>query len=386
MRHDPLEIARLVSGYIHQTLSAEEEKAFLELLRQDEEVKQLLESYRDVSQIESRLTSMQRHDATAAWERFQDKKIKKKKQRPWRSWLAAAAAVIFLLCVGLWYIKRDDRIVPDKTHRYANDVLPGESQAKLLLSDGSSVILSDAAIHLSEKNGISMKGDSGELIYNSSVTEKSADLLFNTLEVPKGGMYKITLADGTRAWVNASSTLSFPVNFASDERKIKLMGEAYFEVAKDNSRPFKVVINNTEITVLGTSFNVTGYTEATVTTLIDGAVKVSQAEQMSNLKPGEQAVASNGNIKVGIADIEKAIAWKDGYFLFNEDRLKPILEELARWYDLELVFKNEVPNVHIGGSISRKENLSEVLEMLKDVSGLNFSIDRRKLIVNAALN
>lgn len=382
MKYDPLEIARLISGYIHQTLSKEEEQAFLELKKKDIYIRNLLESYRETISIEHRLASMKERDATAAWERFKRKKIKRQKSS-WKKWLGAAAAIMFFLLFSLWYKKNDEKIIPDKSHRYANDVLPGGNQARLVLSDGRSIALTDASIQLNEKNGTSVKGNDGELVYGNNTNENKRDALFNTLEIPKGGTYKISLADGTRVWINASSSLSFPINFNANERRVKLKGEAYFEVAKNSSCPFKVELDNTEITVLGTSFNVSNYTSSSITTLVEGAVRVQQAEQQNYLKPGEQAVANNGKIKVGPADIEKTIAWKEGYFLFNEDLLKPILEEVARWYDLELIFKKEVPDIHIGGSISRKENLSEVLEMLKDVSGLAFSIDGRKLIVDS---
>lgn len=381
MKHDPLEIARLISGYIHQTLSKEEEKVFLELKNKDDHIRSLLESYKETAAIEHRLVAMKERDATAAWERFKGKKIKRRKT-PWKRWLVTAAAVS-LLFVGVWYKKDDDKIVPDKSHRYANDVLPGGNQARLLLSDGKAISLTDASVLLNEKNGTRMKGKDGELVYDTKSNENNMEGLFNTLEVPKGGTYKISLADGTRVWINASSSLRFPVNFTSNERRVKLKGEAYFEVAKDRSRPFKVEVDDTEITVLGTSFNVSNYTGSNVTTLVEGAVRVKRAEQQNYLKPGEQATLSNGKIKIGSADVEKAIAWKDGYFLFNEDHLKPILEEVARWYDLELVFKKEIPDIHIGGSMSRKENLSEVLEMLKEVSGLSFNIDGRKLMIDS---
>ncbi|WP_134090747.1 FecR domain-containing protein [Olivibacter sp. XZL3] len=377
---DPLEIARLIAGYIRQTLTEEEEAHFKTLLADDPRIRKLLESYKNNAHVEQKLHALQRHDVANAWERFVDKKYKKKSQIGWIS-AVSAAAILLLVLMGPWNKHKDAKIIPDKYKRYANDVLPGGNQAQLLLSDGRTVELNDQAMELHEKNGIVLSGATGELVY-SQAAQKGSQEIYNTVVVPKGGTYKITLSDGTRVWINASSSLRFPVNFAANERKIQLKGEAYFEVNKDHHNPFKIEMNGSDITVLGTSFNVAGYEpDKTTTTLLNGAVKVSNRHSENILKPGQQAVVQENDIKVGTADLEKSVAWKDGYFMFSEDPIVPVLEQIARWYDLELAFIDKIPAMHIGGSVSRSENLSEVLEMLKDVSGLAFQVEGKKLII-----
>ena len=383
MYDDPLEKARLIAGYIQGTLSEQEESQFLDLLERDKNLQDTLEMYKDTPTIASRIKTLKERDTEKAWNRFKEKANKGSRRRINSFWISIAAGIALFLTFTLKHFNhRDNKVIPDSSHRYANDVLPGESKAKLVLSDGSAIHLGSKSVALNEHDGTNMQGTKEELIYRGEKAS-AARLIYNTLFVPPGGNYRLTLPDGTKVWLNAASKLVFPVSFANNERLVTLEGEAYFEVARDKKRPFKVTMNDTKITVLGTSFNARSYEKESMTTLVSGAVKVHYGSSLYDLKPGQCAVADGNDLNIGTADIEKALAWKEGHFLFNEDAIKPILEEVARWYDLELSYKGKLPDIHIGGSISRKERLSEVLEMLKEVSGLNFNVNGRKLQIIA---
>nr|WP_281358878.1 FecR family protein [Sphingobacterium prati] len=201
------------------------------------------------------------------------------------------------------------------------------------------------------------------------------------LTTPLGGMYQITLPDGTKVWLNAASSLKYPMSFAKNERKVILLGEAFFEVTKDNSRPFKVLSKGQEIEVLGTAFNVNAYPENTMikTTLITGKVKLSNDNHATlpiYLKPGQQSANTNsGNIRVANVDTAPFTAWKDGLFYFDETPLPDALQQIGRWYNVEVRYKAEVPQTHFYGRIKRSKPLREVLEVLEE-GGLHFELSK----------
>lgn len=199
-----------------------------------------------------------------------------------------------------------------------------------------------------------------------------------------GGQYKLTLPDGSKVWLNAASSLKYPVVFIGNERKVEITGEAYFEIAKDESKPFKVLLNNMEIQVLGTHFNVNGYTDEEMikTTLLEGKVKVLASGQTKYLLPGQQAqLKSSGNIAVtNEVNLEETVAWKDGNFQFENSDIKAVMRQLARWYDVDVSYKGNI-NKHFIGSISRNVKLSQVLSMLQQTGEIKFKIEGKNLIV-----
>jgi transmembrane sensor len=207
----------------------------------------------------------------------------------------------------------------------------------------------------------------------------------NVLNVPTGRTYRVELSDGTAVWLNNVSELTFPVAFnKSKERIVTLKGEAYFEVFHDASRPFKVNVNGTEVTVLGTKFNINTFNKGTVTTtLLEGSVKIANKQMVRLLRPGQQAIAGQGDISISNADLQKAIAWKNGYFSFREEEIEPILEQIARWYNIEIKYSGNLsPGLHYSGKIPRSETLEEVLIILTDITGLQFKTTGKTLWVN----
>lgn len=266
-----------------------------------------------------------------------------------------------------------------------NDILPGGNKATLTLSDGSVIILD------SSTNGrLAMEGSAavikladGRLAYESAGAD-AGKIVYNTMSTPPGGQYELILPDGSKVWLNAASSIVYPTVFAGKERKVKIRGEAYFEIAHNVSMPFIVDIDNMEITVLGTHFNVNAYPEetATKTTLLEGALKVVSRTSSTLLKPGQQAqLAKDGklNVKEG-EDLEAAIAWKNGLFSFNGDDLKSIIQQLARWYDIEVHYEGSIPKRRFSGYVFRSLNVSEALKVL-ELNQVRFRLEGRKLTV-----
>lgn len=293
--------------------------------------------------------------------------------KTWKTWYAVAAILALLtLASALFFyqnrLSEDSRIVMD------HDLEPGSNKAYLTLANGKRIALSDAANGtLGEEAGIKVsKTADGAVIYEANrVSSADKHIIYNTIETPKGGQYQVHLPDGTKVWLNAASTLKYPVSFASaKERRVELSGEAYFEVAKDKAHPFHVQSVAQDIEVLGTHFNVNGYagTEHTTTTLLEGAVSVHSLlrdKAGAVLKPGQQSELSNSGIQVADVNTDIAMAWQKGLFSFNNADLKTILAEFSRWYNIEVVYEGKIPDQKFTGEISRKITASQFLKILK---------------------
>ena len=313
---------------------------------------------------------------------------------------AAAAIILILLSTAAYFIffsrspKQDIvKTIPVKKE-LKNDIAPGGNKAILTLSDGSTIVIDNAANGtISQQGNIKIqKLNNGLLAYtvNGKAVTANDEAFYNTISTPRGGQYQVTLADGTKVWLDAASSIRFPVVFTGKERKVVITGEAYFEVAKNKDMPFKVEAGSSEIEVLGTHFNVNAYDdEATIkTTLLEGRVKVSVPALGANespkyLKPGQQAgINKEGNIKVtDHADTEAAIAWKNGWFQFNSADLKTILRQISRWYDVDIVYEGNI-NLHFTGQINKNINVSKVFETLSLTNEVHFKIEGRKIIVS----
>lgn len=294
--------------------------------------------------------------------------------------IAAAAILILSISIGLLlYTKQKNNIQKSVVH----DVKPGRNKAILTLSDGTKISLSDAVNgELATQSGIRItKTADGQIVYDASAA-KGQEIVLNTIEVPVGGQWQIKLPDGSLVFLNASSSFTYPTRFTGNERKVSLKGEAYFEIAHNSAMPFKVESQKQVVEVLGTHFNVMAYAnEPCKTTLLEGAVKISGANTSKILQPGEQALLAGQSLTVKLADVEEAVAWKNGYFKFNES-LKNIMNKISRWYDVEIVYDNEVDqNMEFGGEISRYKNLSSALNIMEMTGKVHFKIEKRRVII-----
>ena len=326
-----------------------------------------------------------------------------------RRWMYAAAAVILLFVSISIVLLVNNKPVNDinqvveipktivkEKPLYKNDIKPGGNQAVLTLADGTKIVLDNAAEGTLTRQGNTtvIKLDDGRLAYNMQTVSKiqTTKTLYNTLSTPRGGQYCVTLPDGTIVWLNASTSLRFPTAFTGDNRKVEIKGEAYFEVAKNEAMPFIVTAGNSEVTVLGTHFNISAYADDKVikTTLLEGSVKLSVIKQAGSeneaatikLQPGQQAQLDAANtLKVVEADTEEAIAWKNGYFIFNNEDIESIMQKIVRWYDVKVIYDVNDKNIYFTGDISRAENVSEVLRLLELTETVHFKIEGKTITV-----
>ncbi|MDO6429597.1 DUF4974 domain-containing protein [Flavitalea sp. BT771] len=308
--------------------------------------------------------------------------------------ILTAACVILLVGIGLIFLIRPRHTEPvvAKAPAPNKDFSPGGNNAYLILSDGQKLALNQAKIGVLARQGGHevIKKDDGQIVYsrNASAVPAESSISLNKIVVPVGGQYKVMLPDGTNVWLNAASSLEYPIEFTGDQRQVRLTGEAYFEVAKNRVLPFVVNVNGKmDVKVLGTHFNIMAYgdEDRISTTLLEGSVKVVDRANPANekvLTPGQQADWSDHEkIKVMAAEGEEAIAWKEGQFLFVNEDIHSIMRKLARWYDIEVVYSRSMKNKSFDGSISRNRNISEVLKLMELTKSVHFVFDERKIVV-----
>lgn len=298
-----------------------------------------------------------------------------------RNWIrmAAAASVLLLVAVGLYYVIAPSSLgnsnLAEISSKQINsgDVAPGGNKATLLLDDGTVINLDEATQGLLSTQGnanITKPGD-GQLAYKSTKDGDQTDMKYNIVMTPRGGQYQLVLEDGSKVWLNSSSSIRFPATFNDRIRKVEITGEVYFEIAKNTKKPFIVSLNNAEVKVYGTSFNINSYSDenAIRTTLLEGSVEVTSRDKSIMLVPGEEASiaqATNAISKQVKANAKEAIAWKEGYFQFDNADIQLVMRQLARWYDLNVIYEGKPSLVKFKGKIQRDLNLSDVLEYLKN--------------------
>jgi phosphoribosyl-AMP cyclohydrolase len=308
--------------------------------------------------------------------------------------VAAAASIIVLLSAGIFYFVKSETAAKQENIQIvekAKEIAPGGNRGILTLSNGKQIILSDISskdiIAKEDQDEVTIKMDANGVITYvinpDADTSKENGNSFNTLSTPTGGQYNIVLADGTKVFLNAVSSIKYPTQFNGDQRVVELEGEAYFEVAKDKSKPFVVKSDKQTIEVLGTHFNVHAYkNEAAVkTTLLEGSVAVSSKNQKAILKPGQQSnISDNAKIAIREVDTEAAIAWKNGRFKFDNADLKSVMKQLERWYGIKVEYRGDVSDVRFTGGTFRNKNLSEVLKVL-ELSNIKFKVEGKTITV-----
>lgn len=307
--------------------------------------------------------------------------------------IAVAASIVLLLGTGVFYFTKPKEKQPIEVVEKTQEIAPGGSRGILTLSNGKQIVL--AAI--SSKDTIAKEGEEDEvtikmnadgtityIVNPNAVDSKNDANSFNTLSTPTGGQYNIVLADGTKVFLNAVSSIKYPTQFKGNQRIVELEGEAYFEVAKNKEKPFIVKSENQSIEVLGTHFNVHAYPNETVvkTTLLEGSVAVTAKNQKSVLRPGQQSnVADNfGTIKIREVDTEAAVAWKNGRFKFDNADLKSVMKQLERWYGIKVEYRGDVSDVRFNGGTFMNKNLSEVLKVL-ELNNIKFKIEGKTVTV-----
>lgn len=309
------------------------------------------------------------------------------------TWLAAAlaAGILLVSAASYLFISKEKHETGAGNRRIAKepgiDVMPASEGAILTLADGSTILLDNITNgQIAEQGASRVIKNNGRIVYDSPTIPGGAEVSYNTIFTPYGRQCNLVLPDGTSVFLNAGSSLRFPTAFTGKERKVEMSGEAYFAVAHDPSRPFVVNAEGTDVQALGTEFNINAYRDETDirTTLVKGSVKVKKGNAEAVLMPGQQSIVDfRGEIElVRESDMEKILAWKNNTFLFENDELKGIMRQLARWYDVEVEYKGDIPPHRFSGIISRERKLSAVLSLLETADDISFRLDKKKITVN----
>lgn len=387
MKYDKERFTYLINGYAANTLTDVELSEFFDMLDADsgEAIQQAL-----MELLES--TEPIRLDA-AREERIFKNILQKKTVSVFRfqpvSWqvVGIAASLLLLAAAAIFLLTPAGQDAPVQTYKSTdvpkNDVAPGSSRAILTLGNGTTVALGSTDTLQSVDQGSSHVSGKHGLLRYSQKQAATTEVVFNTLTTPRGGSYHIVLSDGTKAWLNAASSIRFPTAFIGDERIVEITGEVYLEVAKSSRQKFKVKVGDMQVIVTGTHFNINSYADYgnVETTLLEGEVSVVKNGTIAKLAPGQQAkVSPDGEMKIEAADIQKAVAWKNGYFYFNRSDINTVMQQIERWYDVDVKYEGDV-TTRFSGSIPRNMNASKVFRALELTGGVHFKIDGNRVIV-----
>lgn len=381
-----LHIAELLKKSILDDLSTEEWET-LEAWKQEQEENQALFNTLEQGTLAEDLFKADTCDFEAATDRIFAATGLNKKPEPSNvpvirliaaSWWKIAAASLVITTAGWsWYHFNALESERKEAQHAHSKVVPGGNRALLELSDGRKVELEAASNGWMSREGDSkiIKLEDGRLTYQSAPTPSTQKPVYNTLSTPRGGQYQLILPDGTSVWLNSASSITFPNYFDGNERRVRITGEAYFEVKSMPSQkqqrniPFVVEAGNERIKVLGTHFNVNAYGDegCILTTLIEGSVNVGNAVDSVTLQPGQQSKIVKGatNYKIDRPDLEEVLAWKNGNFLFNHASTKSMMTQLSRWYDIDIHYMDNVEGIYFSGGLSRKDRLEKMIELLE---------------------
>lgn len=384
-------IAQLLFKHIAGELSVEEQKELDAWIAEKEQNRAFFERITSKDTLRKEFADFARTDKEASWEAL-SQRIFPQRIIWWR--YAAAAVIVLLLSAGAFIFfnqslnQTETAKQGNASQTFAKNETPGGEKAILTLSNGSKIILDTVQNgSLAEQGGTKLVKQGEQLFYQTAIAKNSAgEVFFNTVSIPRGGQYlSIRLSDGSLVWLNSSSSLRFPVSFDGTERTIELSGEAYFEVAHNPAKPFRVKKGDHEIKVLGTHFNVQAYDdeENIKVTLVEGSVQVSQlaAGTSKRIVPDQQAlIDSKGQIKVQQVDAEESITWKDGKYIFNEMPIEDIMRQAARWYNVKVVYQSPISHLYTC-VIERNKPLAKSLELMKLTQDIDFEIHQDVIIV-----
>lgn len=380
-------IAMLIAAYMRGTITEKEHDELDDWVAASDENLLLFERMTDEKNIEEVTKWM---EMVATEKALEEKKknivFNKPSTGRWLKFLPYAVAASVILVVGLLVFKPFSGKKMDNNNSITtipNDISPGGNKAVLTLSDGRKLIL-DSAVDgtVTTQGNTNITKSDGQLEYVNAAT--NSELLYNTISTPKGGQYRLTLSDGSKVWLNAASSIYYPVAFTGKERTVIITGEVYFEVAKNIAKPFKVKINDAVVEVLGTAFNVNAYANEPVvsTTLAEGSIKFTKGAANVVLKPGQEAqLNEQGQIQTLAANLEEKLAWKEGHFLFKDAPIESIMRQVERWYDAEIVYKDK-PADHFNMELSRNIPVSRVLRFLELTNLVHFKIENKKIVVS----
>ena len=377
-------IALLLAKALQEDLTEEEVRELEAWRLEDKANEALYQSMMSPEFVNGKVAVHERFQAEPAYQRVRAVCRKRARRRRIYRLGGVAAAVLLALGVGYYVWMREPQL--DKIPLVHEVIVPGEAKAELILAGGERLFLgTEVQDSVLKQPGAEVHASGEHLNYVKG--EETQEIQYNILRVPRGGEYTVTLQDGSVVQLNSASELRYPVQFAGQERRVFLSGEAYFEVAKDAWHPFVVEVGHAEIEVLGTSFNVYSYLEEqkTEATLVEGKVRFSAGGQEVTLSPGEQGVWDTaGHLDKREVDVYPYIAWKDGKFVFRKRTLEEVMRIVSRWYNVNVVFEDAVSKqVSFSGNIRRYDDFSQVVGMLEMTGGLEFKIEGKTIYIAA---
>ena len=301
----------------------------------------------------------------------------------WITWSKYAAVIVLFVSIGIFGLVNEEK--QEVENGTVAQIEHGSMKAQLVLANGKKVDLRpEISLQLEEEGGTRILTSDNRVKYSGkdSLAGQSAEVKYNTLIVPRGGEFSLELADGTRVWLNAESRLRYPVAFTGKERKVEMEGEVYFEVAKNKEKPFIVTVNGVDIRVLGTSFNVSAYQEDVVTTLVEGKVQLKKGNEQVILSPNQQAIWSDDEFRVKQVDARNFVLWKEGVFYFEDVDLETILDDMARWYNVNVFYMNPaLKEMKFSVEIRRYGDINEILRRIEQTKRVKFEIKDRTINV-----
>ena len=379
-----IEVSRLIVKYLQGCISPEEKVMLDKWLEESSENREIYHRVQGRVNREERQRIIRKLNKRAAWERV-DRNTKKYRHPILRRCMKYAATIVlplFMVGVGFYLIRDKEEIHPVAE---MVKISPGVTKAELVLADGHKVVLGTETIDsLVSEEGVNIVKDGNGVSYLGNKEE--GDLAYNIMRVPRGGEFKVRLQDGTLVYMNSETELKYPVRFVGKERRVYLSGEAYFEVQRDTTKPFIVVMNGNEVRVLGTEFNVRSYEDekCQFTTLVAGKVLLTTHDHRCiELLPNEQGIVDpQGDIRKEQVDVALYTAWKDGNFVFRKQSLEHIMEIVERWYDLKVTFEDEwCKQVSFSGNVERYDDFSKLAEMLEATGSVKFKIKNNEIYV-----
>lgn len=379
----------LIKSYLEDNLTAVEEKELQIWLDESPKHRKTFQRIRNKKILSAKLGYRQRQEMETDWKVICRKTGIGSSRRLWYIRMARYAAVFCGLCLGVWLYFRAQVSQPQESTLAAipmDSIRPGYTQAYIELKNGERIALGNTGNKQEKRiEGMVLREekDGVMILPGDSLMDKAVAVEKSWIVVPRGGEYQLILQDGTKVWLNSDSKLEFPNAFVGDERRVKLAGEAYFEVAKNKAKPFRVEVDQVEVVVLGTSFNIHAYAEAVKTTLVEGAVELKVAGKVYPLTPGFEANVDQREVKIVKSDVYEQIAWKEGKFVFRDKRLVEVMSILSRWYDFEIFYQNTaVKELHFTGNIPRHATINEVLKFLERTHLVHFSVVGRTVVVS----
>lgn len=379
-----LDIARLIAEELTGTIDEKDRVVLARWLDEDERHR---EEYADI--LESLKTGNEawkdqergRQLMESRWGAVKSHTVQKTGR--WITWSKYAAVIVLFVSIGIFGLVNEEK--QEVENGTVAQIEHGSMKAQLVLANGKKVDLRpETSLQLEEVGGTRILTSDNRIKYSGkdSLAGQSAEVKYNTLIVPRGGEFSLELADGTRVWLNAESRLRYPVAFTGKERKVEMEGEVYFEVAKNKEKPFIVTVNGVDIRVLGTSFNVSAYQEEVVTTLVEGKVQLKKGNEQVILSPNQQAIWSDDEFRVKQVDARNYVLWKEGIFYFEDVDLETILDDMARWYNVNVFYMNPVlKEMKFSVEIRRYGDINEILRRIGQTKRVKFEIKDRTINV-----